>query len=219
MQLGKLPQTGRPVMDFERNKKIGILGGTFNPPHNGHYYLAKKALEEFSLDEVLLLPVGLPPHKMQDPVLGRELRRRMVELLAEMDPRFRLCTMELERDGYTYTIDTLRAMRRQLGPGTELYYIIGTDTLFELPTWKEYEQVFSYTTFLCFPRPGDSIARVRRQIAYYQEKFQKTVLLSRHLGPEISSTEIREMFVNGEPLDGLVPDAILEFMEKNHVFR
>ena len=63
------------------------------------------------------------------------------------------------------------------------------------------------------------MARVRRQIAYYQEKFQKTVLLSRHLGPEISSTEIREMFVNGEPLDGLVPDAILEFMEKNHVFR
>ena len=79
--------------------------------------------------------------------------------------------------------------------------------------------MFSYTTFLCFPRPGDSMARVRRQIAYYREKFQKTVLLSRHLGPEISSTEIREMFVNGEPLDGLVPDSILEFMEKNHVFR
>jgi len=207
------------VLCVTRGQNIGILGGTFNPPHRGHLYIAEKIFHEFSLDKILLLPVGTPPHKLEDPVLDRALRRSMVQLMANERPFFELCTLELDRAGYTYTIDTLRTLRQTHPKDTRFYYIIGTDTLFELPTWKQYEQVFSLVTFLCVARPGDQMDRVYEQIASYQKRFCGRVLLSSHIGPDISSTRIREMFGAGESIRGLVTDSVLEFMEQNHVFR
>ena len=113
-------------------KRIGILGGTFNPPHVGHLRIGEIAYTEFELDEVLILPSGLPPHKPGGDVLERALRRRMTELFAKEREYFVFCPMELDREGYTYTVDTLLEMRARYGPEVEFYYIIGTDTLFEL---------------------------------------------------------------------------------------
>ncbi|MBQ9942418.1 MAG: nicotinate-nucleotide adenylyltransferase [Christensenellaceae bacterium] len=208
-----------PVACQPRGEKIGILGGTFNPPHVGHLFLADEAYRQFSLDKVLLLPVGLPPHKLTDPVLDREMRRQMGMLMAEERPYLELCTMELERDGYTYTIDTLRQLLKILPETVELYYIIGTDTLFELVTWREFEKVFPLTTFICVPRPGDDLKKVEACIERYKEAYGARVLLADCLAPDISSTAIRELIAAGGSAKGLVTQRVYEFMENNHAFR
>ncbi len=206
------------ILCMQRARNIGILGGTFNPPHIGHLTIAEKVYHEFSLDKILLMPSGTPPHKMGDRVLDREIRKSMTELLAEERPFLELCTLELEREGTTFTVDTMHTMRSAL-PNANLYFIIGTDTLFELPTWKNCEEVFAITTFICVARPGDIMEDVRRTIDEYRKKYRGRVLLSGNVGPDISSTQIREMIEAGLSVKGLVTDKVLEFMEQNHVFR
>ena len=141
--------------------KTGILGGSFNPPHLGHLFIAQSVYREFDLDEVLLLPLGTPPHKTH--IASRETREAMCRMLAQAANGLQVCTIELERQGYTYTVDTLRQMRQQY-PGHSFYYIIGTDTLFQLEHWRDYRQVFAYTEFICVPRPGDDKEKVRDKI-------------------------------------------------------
>lgn len=199
-------------------RKIGILGGTFNPPHLGHLFLADEAARGFALDEVWLLPSGTPPHKVEDPVLDRDLRRQMASLLADERPFLRLCTLELDREGMTYTIDTLRQLARLLPAGTEVFYIIGSDTLFELVTWREFEAVFAMTQFLCIPRPGDAPEEIAARARQYEVEFGARILLGGRCAPDISSTMVRELFAAGQDVSALVPPSILEFMESNHVF-
>lgn len=201
-------------------RRIGILGGTFNPPHLGHLYIAEQVYREFALDKVIVLPVGIPPHKQEEAVLSAEQRERMCRLFCQEGNFLELCTMELRREGYTYTIDTLRAFHKILKPGQRIYYIIGTDTLFQLETWKEHEAVLSQDlcTFLCVPRPGDLMRKVEEKIEELKERYGVKILLSSGAGPDISSTMVREAMARGESVAELVPERILQFMEAEHVF-
>lgn len=201
-------------------RRIGILGGTFNPPHLGHLYIAEQVYREFALDKVIVLPVGIPPHKQEEAVLSAEQRERMCRLFCQEGNFLELCTMELRREGYTYTIDTLRAFHKILKPGQRIYYIIGTDTLFQLETWKEHEAVLSQDlcTFLCVPRPGDPMRKVEEKIEELKERYGVKILLSSGAGPDISSTMVREAMARGESVAELVPERILQFMEAEHVF-
>lgn len=201
-------------------RRIGILGGTFNPPHLGHLYIAEQVYREFALDRVIVLPVGIPPHKQEEAVLSAEQRERMCHLFCQEGNFLELCTMELRREGYTYTIDTLRAFHKILKPGQRIYYIIGTDTLFQLETWKEHEAVLSQDlcTFLCVPRPGDPMRKVEEKIEELKERYGVKILLSSGAGPDISSTMVREAMARGESVAELVPERILQFMEAEHVF-
>lgn len=208
----------RPELYCER--RIGMLGGTFNPPHLGHLQIAEQVYLEFGLKKVLILPVGIPPHKSGEDVLERMLREQMCRLFCAERDFLELCTMEMDRRGYTYTIDTLRALSRTLRPGDRIYYIIGTDTLFQLETWKEHEAVLrgDFCTFICVPRPGDEMSSVRQKIAELKEKYGVAILLSSGAGPDISSTRVREAFRAGEDIGGWVPRSVQQFMEENHVF-
>lgn len=201
-------------------RRIGILGGTFNPPHLGHLYIAEQVYREFALDKVIVLPVGIPPHKQEEAVLSAGQRERMCRLFCQEGNFLELCTMELRREGYTYTIDTLRAFHKILKPGQRIYYIIGTDTLFQLETWKEHEAVLSQDlcTFLCVPRPGDPMRKVEEKIEELKERYGVKILLSSGAGPDISSTMVREAMARGESVAELVPERILQFMEAEHVF-
>lgn len=201
-------------------RRIGILGGTFNPPHLGHLRIAEQVYREFELDKVIVLPVGIPPHKQEEAVLSAEQRERMCHLFCQEGNFLELCTMELRREGYTYTIDTLRAFHKILKPGQRIYYIIGTDTLFQLETWKEHEAVLSQDlcTFLCVPRPGDPMRKVEEKIEELKERYGVKILLSSGAGPDISSTMVREAMARGESVAELVPERILQFMEAEHVF-
>lgn len=203
---------------FDAKKKIGILGGTFNPPHLGHLYIAEQAWREFSLDKVLVLPVGDPPHKKNANVLDKDIRLAMAELFAKERPYLKVCTLEMDREGYTYTVDTLTAIDQHVY-GAELFYLIGTDTLYELVTWKNFQKVFAMIAFICIMRPGDSREDAEEKISQLSRDYGAVIHLSKGFAPDISSTEIRRRFAEGKSVKQFVPKSINEFMEKNHVFR
>lgn len=196
-------------------KKIGILGGTFNPPHCGHLSIAKDLLEEFSLDEILFLPAGVPPHKQNIDVASGEHRLKMLELLTSVLPQARVSALELEREGVTYTVDTLRALDRT---AAEYYYIIGTDTLFQLTSWRSSEEVFRLTQFLCVPRPGEHAEEVAQRAEALMREHGAVIHLSKSVGPDISSTMIRERLRQKQSLAGLVPAEIEEYIKQNGIF-
>lgn len=201
------------------NRKIGVLGGTFNPPHNGHLQIAKSAHDEFNLDEVWLLPLGLPPHKRDHRVATREQREEMTRLLADERDFLFLRTDELKRGGYTYTVDTLRVWNREKNAGDVFYYIIGSDTLFFLETWKDFREVLTYTEFLCVPRPGTDMHSVTEKIAQFREEYDKIIYLLKSPGPDISSTAVRNALFQGESIKGMVPESLRRYLEGNNVYR
>ena len=197
--------------------KIGILGGTFNPPHNGHLFLAKQLFGEFSLDKVLLIPTGTPPHKRDISVAEDKHRLNMLRCMVGEFPYMEVSDIEMKRPGYTYTVDTLTELEK-LYLYSEFKYIIGTDTLFELTTWKEFETVFTMTDFICVMRPGDDTEKVNERIAYMKEKYGKVVLMSGKEGPDISSTDIRNRLKLGKSIEELVPACVREYIEEHHVY-
>ena len=137
-----------------RPSRLGILGGSFDPIHNAHLELASQARAQFHLDEVLLLISGDPPHK--SPSADKSHRFAMANLASQGREGIYASQIELERSGVIYTIDTLRQLRQAL-PDTKLFYIIGADTLLELPTWREADTVYQLTSFIVFLRPGSEI--------------------------------------------------------------
>jgi len=198
-------------------KKIGILGGTFNPPHCGHLSIAEDLLGEFQLDEIILLPVGIPPHKQDMNIASNEHRLGMLRLLTAHEPRLTVSDMEMQRSGYTYTVDTLTALRKADVDCT-YYYIIGTDTLFNLTTWRSCEEVFRLTHFLCVPRPGDNSADIHQKITDLANQYGAVIHLAESTGPDISSTMIRNRLKENKPLTGLVPAAVEEYMKSHGIF-
>ena len=199
-----------------RNVKMGILGGSFNPPHLGHLFIAQTVYREFNLDGIMLLPLGMPPHKKN--IAPKADRERMCRMLAKaagngMD----VCTIELNREGYTYTVDTLCQLREKY-PKYIFYYIIGTDTLFQLETWRDYRRVFAYTEFICVPRPGDDPNKVYDKIKQLDRQYGKKILLCMQSGPDISSTQIREEICYNRSTEGMLLPEIREYIDKERLY-
>lgn len=203
---------------METNKKIGILGGTFNPPHYGHLYICKDVYKEFLLDEVWLMPVGQPPHKKLSEVARKEDRAAMTKLLAGEAPFLAFCDIEVDREGYTYTVDTLRTLKNGVLKNDTIYYIIGTDTLFCLDSWKDVKDVLPLAQFVCVLRPGDDMPAVQRRIEWFLEMFDKKIWLAHATGPEVSSTEIRLQAKEGQSLNGMVPASIEQYIKEHHLY-
>jgi nicotinate-nucleotide adenylyltransferase len=201
-----------------KQNRVGLLGGTFNPIHCGHISMANIALYEFSLGEVIFLPLGMPPHKREEYIAPSEQRLDMIRLAIADENRFSLSTIETARSGYTYTVDTLEMLTRTRKE-TDFYYIIGADTLFELTTWKNYERVFLLTDFVCVLRPGLDDAKVRQQAEKLNNQFGHKVHLAEERGPCISSTHIRVLAMQNEALTGLVPDSVARYIRENGVYR
>ena len=200
---------------METRRKTGILGGSFNPPHLGHLQIAEAVYREFGLSEVLLLPLGTPPHKRN--IAPKEARQEMCRMLAQAGEGLTLCTMELEREGYTYTVDTLSALHK-LYPERVFYYIIGTDTLFQLESWRNFREVFRQTEFICVPRPGDARQTVLDKIAAMRQDYQKEILLAAAAGPDISSTEVRERIARGQSTEGLLLPEVRSYIDRERLY-
>jgi nicotinate-nucleotide adenylyltransferase len=197
--------------------KIGILGGTFNPVHNGHIAIANIAVYEFLLGEVVFLPLGNPPHKRNECIASAEHRLNMLRLASEDEKRFSVNTIELYRDGYTYTVDTLEILARE-NKNADYYYIIGADTLFELKTWKNFERVFCLTNFICVLRPGQDDSEVREYADALNERYGYKFFVAKEKGPDISSSYIRELAEKRRLKQGLVPDKVARYIEKHQLY-
>jgi nicotinate-nucleotide adenylyltransferase len=195
--------------------RIGILGGAFNPPHTGHLVCAQEAFVQLELDRVVFVPVGQAPHRDLEGDPGAEARVEMVELAVGEDERFEVSRAELEREGPSYTADTLRGLR-EASPDDELFLILGGDQAATLPTWHEPEQVLSLATVAVVERSnwsrhaiGIKLGRLSgaRAIRYLEMPLI-----------QISSSQVRRRVGEGLPVRYLVPDGVAAYIESNGLY-
>ncbi len=198
--------------------KIGILGGSFDPVHIAHIDIAMQAYAQFSLQKILLIPLGLPPHKPEGLAPAQD-RLEMLHIATQNKDYLEPCAVEIERPGYTYTVDTLMELKKRYGDDTELHYIVGADTLFELESWKRHEEVFRLCEFICFYRPGYDLQKIMEQLRRLREKYGKLIQIARYEGIDISSTRIREMARAGQDLSALVPYGVAQYIMKKGLYR
>ena len=202
----------------EITKRVGIMGGTFNPIHLGHLILAQAAYEAYDLDEVLFVPSGHSYMKDQSEILDAKKRVHMTGLAIEDNPHFALSTIEIDRDGNSYSYETLETLRKQ-NPKTEYYFIVGADTLFALETWKHPEILLPSCTILAAVRDGVSMEKMQKQADYLEEKFGGCIKLLPTSNIEISATDIRHKLAENREVKYLVPDAVLQFIQKNGLYK
>jgi nicotinate-nucleotide adenylyltransferase len=195
--------------------RLGIIGGTFDPIHLGHVQIARLAFSEAVLDRVLFLPDGAPPHKI--PEASDVQRLNMVQLAIEGMSDFLVSDLELKRFGITYTIDTLLQLK-EMYPDSDLFFIIGADTLFQFKTWKMAHLVAKLCQILLAPRQSISLQDIKtQQLLLQQEYGLKTQLLSQ-AGPDISSSLIRQLIRQGKSIDGMVPSSVKEYIQQQSLY-
>ena len=199
--------------------RIGIYGGSFSPVHNGHVAAAKAFMEQMWLDVLYIMPAGIPPHKQMKGDANTWQRLRMCELAFEDVEGVLISDLEIRREGKSYTVDTLRAMASE---EHRLFFLMGTDMLLTLDTWREPEEIFR----LCYPvymrREGpDPIldARIVAKIAEYQQKYGKVV--RRIMGDPIvvSSTAVRRAVAEGRSIANMVPSAVEKYIRENGLYK
>lgn len=195
--------------------RIGIMGGTLDPVHNGHLEIAEMVRRECRLDEVMLLPAGDPPHKHRE--VDREDRLQMARLAVRQRPGMTVSDMEVCREGTTYTVDTLHALRR-LRPEDEWIYIIGADTVTALRQWRSFDEVAALCSFAVVGRPGFDEAQVCEEVAALKEQYGAELQFVRAQGPEISSTEIRNRVAAGQDISSLVPEQVEAYIRERGLY-
>ena len=193
-------------------RRVGIMGGTFDPIHHGHLVAASEVQAWFGLDEVIFVPTGDPWQKSHRPVSPAEHRYLMTVVATASNPRFRVSRVDIDRGGPTYTIDTLRDFAAAM-PGTELYFITGADALAEIFTWRDASELFALAKFVGCTRPGYAM----------DDKTLQAIPADRATMVEIpalaiSSTECRERTARGEPVWYLVPDGVVQYIAKHDLY-
>jgi nicotinate-nucleotide adenylyltransferase len=194
---------------------IGVLGSAFNPPHLGHLALAQEALWQLGLSEVVFVPTGDAPHKriVDDP--GRELRLAMTRLAAADDPRFSVSTLEVDRDGPSYTYETLEMLAQERGD-TELVFVMGADAAVGLESWRKPERVVELARLAVARRAGVSDADVAAVLRSLDAEGRATMLEMPEFG--VSSSVVRERAAAGRPLRYLVPEPVARFIEEKGIY-
>lgn len=196
-------------------ESVGILGGTFDPVHYGHLIIAEAVREGFNLDKILFIPSGQPPHKDNSKVSSAVHRFSMLKAAIETNPCFDVSRIEVEREGYTYTVDTLTQLRDKFGRSVKLYFIIGADIVPELITWKEFKKVFDLCEFIAVLRPGNDITEFNTEIDRLKSEYMARIHTIEVPLIDISSTEIRKKVCGKKSIKYLVPDSVETYI-KNH---
>jgi nicotinate-nucleotide adenylyltransferase len=197
--------------------RIGILGGTFNPPHLGHLVCAQEAYIQLSLARVMLVPARIPPHKPVDDEPGATHRLEMCRVAVQGDERrFEVSDLEIEREGPSYTVDTLEELHSSK-PDSELFLIVGADIAAGLPRWHQPERVLSLATVAVAERPGTSRESVIEALEEIGAGDSATFFDMPEIG--ISSTMLRERVRTGESTRYLLPDAVRDYIDQHHLYR
>ena len=198
-------------------KRIGVMGGTFNPIHVGHLLLAEWAMEKAELDEVLVIPAGVPYKKAGQEILPGRERLHMVELAIKGNDRLRCLDMEILREGYTYTYETLEALKEQY-PGAEFTFIVGADCLFSIETWKFPERILNNCTLLAAVRDDSSMEEMENKRKVLLERFGGSIVLMPFLRMSVTSTEIRERIRKGKSVRYMIPQEVLSYIEEKRFY-
>ncbi|MGQ9585264.1 MAG: nicotinate-nucleotide adenylyltransferase [Anaerolineae bacterium] len=199
----QMPSQGRPT-------RIGLIGGTFDPIHIGHLVLAEEARAQAQLDRVLFVPAGQPPHKMGHFITPVEHRLRMVEIAIASNPAFGISRLDMDRPGPHYSVDMVRLFQEQSSPEVEVFFVVGADSLQEMPTWKNPAGLLSLCRVLALSRPGHEpdMERLIRELPEMEANVQ--VLKMPLVG--ISASGLRERVRKGQTIRYLVPDGVREYI-------
>ena len=201
-------------------KNIGLFGGTFDPVHNGHLHIARAFADETGLDTVVFLPAGDPYHKPQAMQTSAAHRLAMTELAAAEDARFAVSDCDIVRGGATYTFDTVQIFRQQF-PAARLWWLLGSDSLMKLHTWKKWQTLVKQTHIAVAMREGDSLGQTPRELhAWLGEALQNgSVRILQAPLYDISSTRIRQDIRNGSLPDGLIPPQVARYIREHGLYR
>jgi nicotinate-nucleotide adenylyltransferase len=195
---------------------IGILGGTFNPPHMGHLVMAQEAFEQLELDRVVLMPVAVPPHKEAGEDPGAAARVELCRLAVAGDERFAVSTLEVDRGGASFTVDTLRELH-DLEPEHDLTFIVGGDMAQSLPAWREPEAVLALATLAVAEREGVRREDIARRLEPLHDGDRVVFFDMPRI--DVSSSAIRRRVAEGRPIRYLVPDAVNEAIAERGLYR
>jgi nicotinate-nucleotide adenylyltransferase len=195
---------------MHNKKKLGILGGTFDPIHVGHLVLAEQVREKLQLEQVIFIPCASPPHKTGHELSPAAQRFEMTELALKGNARLSVSDIELKREGLSYTVETLRKLRER-HKDSEIYFLTGSDVLDEITTWREPEEIYRLAKIVIGVRPGfDQFDP--------QDRFAKKSVIVRITGVDVSSTEIREKVRKGESIKYLVPSDVEEYIKRENLY-
>lgn len=197
--------------------KIGIMGGTFNPIHYGHLLLAENAYEQINLNKVLFMPVKNPPHKKKPVAVTEQQRVDMINLAISDNPHFELSTLELDREGVTYTADTLMILTK-LNPDTEYYFIVGADSLFYMQEWKNPQVIFDHCTVIAANRDNSAEEEINHQIKYLETRYNAGIKLISMPTVQISSKNIREKIAGNKTVKYFLPDQVINYIQEHRLY-
>jgi nicotinate-nucleotide adenylyltransferase len=203
-----------------RRRRIGILGGSFDPIHAGHLSVAQQVADRLKLDEVVLVPAGDPPHKHRKKLAPAADRLAMVKLAVRGLARLAVSDLELRRTGPSYSLDTVRALKAELGAEHEYFFIVGADTVGELPDWHRARELVAETAFAVAVRPGfePDFARAEKELGPAAAAKLRAALVE--IQPcDISSTVVRQRIAAGENVTGLVRRDVAEYIAKRGLYR
>jgi nicotinate-nucleotide adenylyltransferase len=195
--------------------RLGILGGTFNPPHIGHLICAQEARLQLALDRVVLIPARIPPHKPVDNEPGAEHRLELCRLAVAGNPALTVSAVEIEREGPSYTVDTLQTLHTRM-PDSELFLILGGDVAAGLTRWREPERVLSLATVAVAKRRGTATASVQQALSELRGGERAQFFRMPRVG--ISSTEVRRRVRARQPIRYFVPDGVADYINEHQLY-
>lgn len=227
----------------QESLRCGIFGGTFDPIHLGHLRSAEEIRERLELSAALFVPAARPPHKETDQIIDPSHRLRMTELATAENKYFEVCSLEIDRPGPSYSIDTIRKLQEERGEGTGLYFILGADAFMEIHTWKNVPGLFQSTHFVVTSRPGYPIQELLHNLektvtpqwpalkfqsgynsvfgveTIQAENSEKSVLLIPITHLDISATDIRNRVKSGGSIRYLVPESVERYISQHSLYR
>lgn len=199
------------------NLKLGVLGGTFDPPHNGHLLIAHEAVKQLGLQRVLFAPTHHPPHKRAANHTPIEHRLEMVRLAIASYPQFVLSRVDVDRPGPTYTVDTMRILREQFGKDAELFFIMGMDSLANLLTWRAPEQLIQLCKLAVFPRPG--FTANLDELEQHIPNLRARIVLLNAPTLDIAASDLQARVRAGESIAHFVPEAVARYIAEKGLYR
>lgn len=201
-----------------KREKIGIMGGTFDPIHNGHLILAEYARTTFGLDKILFIPTGKPPHKDKDSISSNSHRYNMTLFAINSNPYYLISSIEIQRESIAYTIDTIKYLKSKFNY-TDFYFILGSDSLYQIHKWKDYKELLGLCNFIVAKRQDLDNDNLKVKIKELSELYGSPLSILESPLIDISSTEIRNRVKKGLSIKYLVPESVEQYIEKNKLYK